>query len=227
MKHRLSLPDLWKLTFESLRYEYEILKKKAISREDFAREIYSIVFNNNDPNVEDFYEIPMQFVSDEIKKKGKEYVARTPYAPLLTASAFLARCIKAYENREMDLAWSYMTDVRYWTGVVRTFRGIEAAYQQTVKETKRNVASKGAQARAENYDVLSQFSYKLVHEKEPRPSGWKSRRHAVQVIKKHVLAHAKELKIKLSENQADRTIGNWLAKMPDATQLFSKKAQSK
>ena len=48
MKHRLSLPDLWKLTFESLRYEYEILKKKAISREDFAREIYSIVFYNDD-----------------------------------------------------------------------------------------------------------------------------------------------------------------------------------
>ncbi len=227
MRLSMSFENLHALILEILRSEYEQTKGVAISFEHFAHDILAPISRIDDPKVGDAYEILLQFVSEEDRKKGKEHAASSKDASIIMAATYLNRSRVAYIEGNLDLAWSYIADARFWNGVTCAARGIDSAYKQTVKETaketKHGVAVKGAQARAKSFELLKKFAQDQACSNEPKLCGWKSRNHAVQTIKNSVLKYAKENEIKLSENQADRTIDNWLATMPDADHFFSKK----
>ena len=227
MRHPIAFEDLHALILESLRADFEITKGRTISFEDFARDILAPICGNDDPAVEDAYEIILQFVSEDDRKKGKEHVSRTKSAAIIVAAAYLNRSRLAHIDGNLDLAWSYIADARYWNGVASASRGIDSAFRQTVSETKRGVATKGAQARAQSYDVLAQFAQHQARTRAPENGGWQSRNQAVQSVKGIVLARAKEVNVRLSENQADKTIDKWLARMPDSERFFSKKTKKK
>lgn len=122
-----------------------------------------------------------------------------------------------------ELAWIYLAEASYWCGVTLAQKGIEQAYHQTVGDTKRLIASTGASKRAESYQVIKQFAYKMVLKKMPPKNGWQSRNHAVQAVKDATIRFAKRKRIRMSVDQAGKTIDSWLAKMPEAASLFPSK----
>lgn len=227
MLHPKSFNEIYKLTLAGLVSCYCKRKKKSFSFEVFTLDIFSIIYGLDDRNIQDPYEIVMQFVSEEDRNKGQEYVISSPYSAILVASTFLMRAGFVSEENNIDLAWSYMADARYWYGVVESTEGIEKAYAETVVSTKREAALKGAKARGDVYPPVIFYAHELARELCPKSTRWKSRNHAVQSIKKKVMQFASDKSIRLSEGQADVTLGKWLAKMPDAGELFPTKKLKK
>lgn len=85
----------------------------AISFEHFAHDILCANQQNDDPKVGDAYEILLQFVSEEDRKKGKEHAASSKDASIIMAATYLNRSRVAYIEGNLDLAWSYIADARF------------------------------------------------------------------------------------------------------------------
>ncbi len=112
MRLSMSFENLHALILEILRSEYEQTKGVAISFEHFAHDILAPISRIDDPKVGDAYEILLQFVSEEDRKKGKEHAASSKDASIIMAATYLNRSRVAYIEGNLDLAWSYIADAR-------------------------------------------------------------------------------------------------------------------
>jgi hypothetical protein len=150
------------------------------------------------------------------------------YGPMMISCAYCLEAMRYLAGSKREIAWNRMSAARYWCGVTLASQGISAAREQTIKATRKHAGKNAAKAGAEiNYGKTKEEAYRLVREKVPPGKGWQSRRQAMLVIKKEVIEFSATQKRKLSSNQAEKTIYDWLAGMPDAAMLFPARAQSK
>lgn len=173
-------------------------------------------------------------IEQELGGEGylKQYIsqAKVPSPHGLKFSSMIvscAYCVEALEKIKTDreLAWLQMAEANYWCGVTEANKGIETLYREVAADakafTKKEQATKGARARAENmYGKAKEELYRLVREKVP-VSGWKSRRDAASQLKIMVLTFAESQGVRISHEQALTTFSEWLKKMPDSENLFN------
>jgi len=188
--------------------------------EDFMNEVFAVVNGHDDQSVEDPYEIERLFIRAADPAIAFEKVAGSPFAPMIVSCTFARRAMVASEAGEPEQAWIYLAEASFWCGVTLAEKGIDQAYHQTVGDTKRLQATLGANKRIEKYQPVVEFAYQRVREMRPASRGWQSRTQAVQAIKADVLAFGETVQVSMSEEQAGKTIDGWLAKMPDAAELF-------
>lgn len=202
--------------------------KPGTGAEDFIHEILKVVATNDDPSIEEPFEIVMSCVSDEDRAKGLDWIARSPYGSIIVGAAYYLRANRAWRAGETGLAWSLMADARYWAGVAISSKGIRDAREQTIVMVGREKGVVGATSKDKKlFEPIRQFAYKMVWKRKPPQNGWRSRSHAVTAIKSVVLRFARRKGVRMSDEHAGKTIDGWLAKMPGATELFPKKKNAK
>lgn len=185
---------------------------------DFNLEVLNVVDLHDDPAIEGPVEIISQFVPEELKKNGNDWIARSPHGPIIISSAYLSRARKAMNEADPDTAWSYLADTMYWCGISVSGLSIDELLKKTVVNTKKSLAKSGGKAKDEKYEPLRQYLFQLVRDKKPA-SGWTSRSHAVRSVLKDAQSFSQEGTPKLVE-ESSKTIDKWLAMMPDAASLF-------
>lgn len=146
-----------------------------------------------------------------------------PVAPILISIAYCAEAREHHNAERFDHAWSAMAEANYWCGVSMAGKGIPDARAQTIIAARKQTAAKGGESRREKYKPIIEEAYRLAREMSPPKNGWKSRSQAGKAIRPAVEKFAGERDIKLTENQALKTIDGWLREMPDANKLFPTK----
>jgi len=115
---------------------------------------------------------------------------------------------EAYAVGKNDEAWFFATEASKWLGKAAGCERAALAHQ----DTARNLAASGGQGRSALYKPLRQFVLKAVKERN-----YPSRRNAALSLKPLVLKLAAELRIPMSEQQAEKTITGWLKEIPFAS----------
>lgn len=193
---------------------------------DFIPDILTVVGARDDPSAETPLEIIMQFASPADKAKGEDAIASSPNGALIVSCTYCLRAMRAMKSGELDLAWSYMADARYWSGVAICGKGIADARELASAEISTEVlaakARSGAQARNAAYGPVRERAYQLARERRPA-SGWRSRSHAVKVISNEAHQFSLVNGPALKEESLSKTLDGWLKDMPDASTLFPRK----
>ncbi|NUA25992.1 hypothetical protein [Cupriavidus basilensis] len=225
LRSELNLEKFAHLTLQNLANCYAHLKPGADDNA-FINEILNIVGTLDDPAIEEPVAIVMSVVSEEDRTKGPGWVTKSPYGSVVVSCAYCLRALRAMHARNMELAWSYMADARYWCGVAISSKGINEARESTITLTLIKKAKAGAAGRDKTFESIRQHAYKLAKDMRPPEKGWQSRAHAVKTIQGAVVQFTKDEGLKLSKANAEKTIDGWLARMPDAADLFpSRKAK--
>lgn len=219
--HPYSLNDLMVLTLRHL-YDAYVVAVKPISDDEFIEDILKPLPRLDRRETDQPLEILLQYATDQEKAKGYDAIARSPISPILLSATYYFRAMRARDTSHPDAAWSYLAEARYWCGIAMAEKGLSSALQQAADGVKRDMAASGAKKRSERFQPLRDLACDLARNSAP-PSGWSSRNHAVQVVKPKVLELAESAGIKVSPKQIERTIDDWLAALPDAAQLFSKR----
>lgn len=202
--------------------------KPGTGEEEFVHEILRAVDANDDPSIEEPIQIVMSCVSDEDRAKGPDWISHSPYGSIVVATAYCLRAGRAMRAGDGGLAWSHMSDARYWAGVAISSKGIDDAREHTIVTVNRERGVAGAAGKDKKlYAPIRQFAYEMAWEKKPSQIGWQSRNHAVETIKSAVLEFARSNGVRMSDERARKTIDGWLANMPDAATLFPEKKNSK
>ncbi|ARV17633.1 hypothetical protein AEP_00673 [Curvibacter sp. AEP1-3] len=147
-------------------------------------------------------------------------------APIIISVAYCAEARQHQSASRLDHAWAAMAEANYWCGVAMAGVGIKSASEKTIIATKKNTAAKGGETRRESYEPIVEEARRLAREMRPSRAGWKSRSQAGREIRQAVESFAVKKGIRLSENQALKTIDGWLREMPDAGELFPQKQVS-
>lgn len=220
----LNLENLLELNIQSLFQHYQRLLPDA-TWDGFLDEIVSPVAQDESAGGDDLLA--------EIR------LVRGMSIPLDVAlsisCAYSVQAKRAIQENNRDLAWSYLSDARYWCGALYADVGkVDGTYDQraitdradfiVLKEqlkanTKSELASSGGKARAKNREPLIEEAYRLARTKQPS-KGWPSRRNAAKVITPEVIDLGIKIGKPLSVDEAQDTIYGWLSKMPDAAALF-------
>lgn len=190
------------------------------SRDDFKDQIVTPMMGRDSMGGDELY--------IEVKKtRGLDPGCLFKLGPLLISCAYCMQGMRALDDNERELAWSYMADARYWCAMTLSLKGIEVARAETIRETRKNTARKGGLMHADRlYKNTKEEAFRLARERATLGKGWPSRRNAANSIKNSVLDFAKKNNQPLSEQQAANTIYNWLKGMPDADTIFPKKKKS-
>lgn len=214
-----------RLTLGNLSNCYAALKPGR-QMADFIPDILNVVGIKDDPSIETPVAIIMQFVSPTDKVKGEAWIARSPNSPLIVSCAYCLRALRAMKSGDLSLAWSYMADARYWSGVSVSGKGIDEAIELASTEISAEAlaaqARSGAQARNEAYGPVREHVYELARQRRPA-SGWRSRAHAVRVIRREAHQFSLLKGPALKEDGLSKTLDAWLKQMPDASTLFPPK----
>ncbi|UVE66933.1 hypothetical protein L2Y90_07425 [Burkholderia pyrrocinia] len=221
--------------------EYYALFLPGKTQEDFAQEIFvNVIGAHDDPRVKNPREIVTLLTNAMLEdppahgsEDEKWWTSPSPrgddhenwWAGMFVSCAYLRRAMAAWQGGDETSAWLYLTDAGYWSGLTVAHQGIQQQLDRTLDTMASQLASLGANARIEKYRPAVDFAHDLVRKKRPENNGWPSRRRAVEAIKNEVLEFARGKGIPLSVDQAGKTIDGWLAKMPDANELFQKKRQ--
>lgn len=221
-RHELGLEQFISLTLGNLSNCYAALQPGRQAA-DFTSGILNVVGLKDNASIETPLGIIMQFVSEADKAKGEEWIAQSPNGPLIVSCAYCLRAMRTMKSGDLNLAWSYMADARYWCGVAISGKGIDEAREHTIAEVKREKGQLGAAGRDRAYEPVRQYAYAMTRENRPPLKGWQSRAHAVSEIKDATLQFAEQNRVQMSANQADKTIDKWLKEMPDAEMLFPEK----
>ncbi|MBC3809277.1 hypothetical protein H8K52_18210 [Undibacterium seohonense] len=140
---------------------------------------------------------------------------------MMTSCAYLFDAERAKGAGDMDKAWKFMAEARYWNGVMigaDKYNNAFSIAEFTIKETN---AKSGAEARAKKYLPLKHEAYRLIEACRPNNSAWKSVSHARTVIKKKLFEFAKLNKYpELSDQQFVRTFATWVRQMPNSQNFF-------
>lgn len=217
--HPCSLDEMMTLTVQHLYAAY-VVAVKDIPGKVFIEKVVKPLARLDRGETDKPLEILLQYATDAEKAKGNDAIARSPVSPILLSATYYFRAMRARDNDQSDVAWSYLAEARYWCGVAMAGKGLESALQQAAGGLKRDMAAAGAKGRSGKYQPLRDLAFDFARNNAPA-SGWRSRNHAVQSVKPKVRDQAKTLGIALSAENIDKTIHGWLSSMPDATQLFS------
>jgi len=199
--------------------------KVGAQTEDFIRDILEVVGSPlDDSSIEEPLEIIMQFVSEDDRKKGPDWVAKSPYGSVLVSAAYSWRAIGAEIKGNHDLAWSYIADAQYWVGIAVSSKSIDELREQTIIRTRRatvtDKAKSGAEGRDKKYEPLREYAYQQAREQIPA-SGWRSRSHAVKVISEAVLEFSRRYAgPELKTDGVGKTLDGWLKNMPNSEAFF-------
>ncbi|MFP3555511.1 hypothetical protein SB861_33075 [Paraburkholderia sp. SIMBA_049] len=226
-RQELDLKKYMFLTLSNLSNCYTHKKPQA-TFDTFLQEIVAPIVELDDSRVEAPGEMLMLYVSESDKAKGPDWLAKSPYGPIIISCAYCVRAGDAIKKGDSELAWSYMADARYWCGVAISSKGIDEARDRTIVETREKAFAEalkskgeaGAKARSEAYEPLREHVFELVRNQRPS-SGWKSRSHAVKVISEPAYAFSLDYGgPQLKRDGIGKTLDGWLSKMPDALELF-------
>jgi len=142
-------------------------------------------------------------------ENNEEELAR--HRILVTVDVSLYFCFlanEAFVARKSDEAWFFATEASKWCGIAT---GTAFAFHVLLNSARTHAAS-GGRGRSDSYEPLRQFALEAVKKRI-----YPSRRNAALRIKPEVLKLAAELRIPLSEQQAERTITGWLQDVPFAS----------
>lgn len=228
---RLGLRQYIEITLTNLADCYAHQKPGATD-DDFLKEIFVPVYHRDDAKIEEPGDILMLFAPEKDKAKGPDWLMKSPYGAIIVSCAYCVRSEAAAGQGDLELAWSYMVEARYWAGVSMSSMGIEAARKRTIISTTEKASAAalsskgraGADARGKMFEPVREYVYNLVREKRPA-SGWRSRSHAVQSIQAAALKWSTDNPPKLKADGISRTLDGWLKVMPDAASLFPPKGK--
>ena len=121
----------------------------------------------------------------------------------LKAAIYLSmyRCEQSERSEILNEKWYFAARANWWLG---TALGTETALHEIARVAKKLPRSGGA-GKSNLYLPLRTLAVSLATEKK-----FPSRRNAVLSIRDEVLRKAKELKINLSDQQAETTITGWI-----------------
>lgn len=223
MKRSPQIRECIDLTLDALAQCHAELKQTEPSL-SFMTDVLIPVRQHDDERVVAPLEIVTQFLSDADKPNAAVKMAKSPVSPILVSAALCFRSLKAEMRGDIELAWRYLADARYWNGVVQASRGLDVAHDKTVllasAEARKENAESGARARDKLFETLREYAHELA--RTPPPGGWRSRHHAVSVIAPRVLARSESQGSKM-KGDGERTVDTWLKAMPDAPTLFAKR----
>lgn len=219
-RSRLGFEERCSAILSSLAYYYTFIDNNKTG-EDFSTEIVDLVAANDEPSEEDPGKIVQLFAKPSDDAVPRDCVTSSPLAAMFVSCAYCRRAALANMHGSRELAWIYLAEASYWCGVTLAQKGIEQAYHQTVLDvadrTKRKAASSGGSKAAEPRQPAIHYAYRLIRE-EGADLGTQgvSPHKAALAIKELVLKFARENGIEMSDERADKTISDWLRKMPDA-----------
>jgi hypothetical protein len=213
VRSRLSLEDRWDLIMANLERYFDNVKNDLIQR-SFHADICGPIAMWDNPAVDDLVEIIRQFVSMDERDLPAEQLTGNPLSALIISATYCYRASQAIQGGDRELGWIYLAEASFWCGVTLSGKGIDEAYQRTLKESLSQNAKKGGDKLAENVQPIIEYAQQLARDAKPS-SGWRSRNHAVQTIYKRVNAFAEEHGRTYSEAQAEDTMGKWLSQMLD------------
>lgn len=228
---RLGLGQYLEITLTNLADCY-VQQKPGATDESFLKEIFVRVYHLDDSKLEEPGDILMLFAAEDDRAKGPDWLMKSPYGSIIVSCAYCVRAEAAAGQGDIELAWSYMVEARYWAGVSMACMGIETARKRTIISTTEKasveaLSSKGragADARDKKFEPVREYVFNLVREKRPT-SGWRSRSHAVQSVRAAALQWSADNPPTLKADGISRTLDGWLKNMPDAASLFPVKGK--
>lgn len=175
---------------------YHELKPDA-TKDIFMREVMLMVRSLDSASITDPIEIIMQFLSPELRLKGRDWVATQSFGPIMVSAAYCSRALTNHSGGFEDQSWSNATDAMFWCGVAlaRT-RSDEAIYlaamdgeAQGVTKAMAETARSGAQARSDAWQPIREFALQYARRPNAR---WSSRAHAAKAVAEAALTFCKE-----------------------------------
>lgn len=148
--------------------------------QDFQNDVLMPVRLSDNLLIDNPSEIFMQFLSES--DLDGDFAAKTK-APLINATAYFCRALKAYDIGQFSATWSYLVDANYWCGFSSSYRGMGIARDKTIVETEEKVLwehrSKGGTGKK-----INNLPYKLEAEDLARTmrSTWKNPSQATHIV---------------------------------------------
>lgn len=235
----LGLEDRLQLIEANLVFFYEGIKSDfAVG--DFVTDILGPIDVWDDPAVDEPAEIIRQFVQWEARSWSAEQLIGSPMSALVVTATYCCRARDVLKDdyhaaatgqskgRYRELAWVYLAEASFWCGVMLAGKGIDKAYHETVAEVTVAVIAdvttqakmknaSGGKKSAEPRQPVIDYAYKLIREEGADLGTLGATPHkAAQAIEELVLKFAEGSEIEMSHNRADKTIADWLRRMPDA-----------
>lgn len=184
-----------------------------------------------DDFLENFYD-PLAAIEDI---SGRAYIQKFIYAPAETietnpkhiamtiSCAYSMQAVRAYANNNIEPAYLYLAEARYWCGAMNATSRIEQLREAAIVGTRKAVSSHANKVRNEGFAKMRVEAFRLAKEKCPIGK-WTSRLNAAENIKDLVVKFGLELKEgerkHLTPTRAAKTIADWLKQMPDADKFF-------
>lgn len=203
--------------------------KPESSAEDFYQKIVRLVKNDDNPSIVNPVEIVMQFLSDDLRAKGVDWVAKFPAGPMLISVAYCVRAKASFEKRLTELAWSNTAQAMFWCSVANSFKRIDEiilvveadAHAKGQAQAVSKIGKSGAVARSENMEPLREFVRNFARQSD---MNWSSRNHAATAITRELGKFCEERCARTGVKVVCptlRTVDKWLKEMPDAVSLFT------
>lgn len=170
---------------------------------------------------DDIYGMVRQIYPEGSPDKDDAYIASWPLSPTIIALTLGLRALRACNQlQDAELAWSYLADCCYWSGVAISGKGIADVQSAERKE----LASRGAQAKNHQYAEMKAYAYQLIRERCPE-NGWPSVKSAALTIEEEFPKYKSSGSLTVKKVDP-KTILNWLSQMPDRDKYFQTKKRS-
>lgn len=196
--------------------------KKGVTFDTFLYDVMELIIVGDDPLLENVTDILMNIASEDDRALGIDSIASSPAAPIILAATYCSRAQNASEKQQAELAWSYMSDARYWCGVAITGNKVPLAkFKASEKAVLASRGRAGVAGRGKFYEDLRTHAYSLVRERCPSKK-WETRTHAISNIEKDVRAYAEGKGRELGANFGSETLLKYLSEMPDKADFFQK-----
>ncbi|MDC8787118.1 hypothetical protein [Roseateles koreensis] len=167
-----------------------------------------------------------ELLEDLMSMAGKSDVANVDQHIIQIACLYTAQAAHALKDGDRNLAAGNLIEAYFWSGVVNASGALDLAEQAAYKDARSSVARSGSDARKARIDKSKSRAFEL--EREMRPAnGWPSLRQAAITVSKALLKTPVSDGHKLSPDQAQKTVSDWLKELPDAAELFPKTAAKK
>ena len=175
------------------------------------------IMENDTLQTEDLIEIVRLVIPKQDQWIDDDYVASLSISPVIIAITYGWRAHNARERQNAELAWSYLGDCCYWTGVAISGKGLA----DVMRLERKQLATKGALAKNRQYSKIKEYAYQLVHERCPKDKGWPSVKSAAASIEEDLSKYNPDGEEQVKPVEF-KTILNWLSKMPARTDVFPK-----
>lgn len=133
----------------------------------------------------------------------------------MVALVYVWRAGVANEEGDRDRAWPYLCAGAYWAGYAKSGSVVD----DLQKLERKSQAALAAHAKAGKYAPLKEYARKIVDGRLGPGRKWPSVLNAAETIFAEVEAYRKYAGLPVSPI-SQRTLEDWLAKMPEAADVF-------